>query len=121
MANDINASFRREGEQPACTVRPHVPRRQQVARQRQALSTFPIGNVDLCEMARTEGSLPGLLTAIEAGDLLRLAPASIYRRVRNGDLRALKVGEHGPLRFRPEDIERLLRPALPPSEGENHP
>ena len=73
-------------------------------------------------MARTEGSpLPGLLTAIEAGAILRLAPGSIYRHVRNGHLAALRVGEHGPLRFRPEDVERLLRPARPPNEGENHP
>ena len=47
---------------------------------------------------RVEGSLlPGLMTVIEASDLLRQAPASIYRHVRNGDLRALRVGEHGPL------------------------
>lgn len=73
-------------------------------------------------MARTNGTLPGgLLTVIEAGAILRIAPGSIYRHVRNGDLRALRIGEHGPLRFRQADVEALLQPARPPSEGENHP
>lgn len=68
----------------------------------------------------TVAPLPGLLTIDDVARALRCSRHTIYRRVDDGSLEALRVGETGPLRFRPEDVERLLRPARPPSEGENH-
>ena len=53
------------------------------------------------------------MTVAEASDVLRQSEASVYRHVRLGHLEALRVGDTGPLRFTPEAIEALLRPARP--------
>ena len=55
-----------------------------------------------------------LLTVGEVARLLRQSPASVYRRVSDGQLEARRVGETGPLRFEPEAVERLLRPVTRP-------
>jgi excisionase family DNA binding protein len=52
-----------------------------------------------------------LLTVAEAARRLRQSPVSVYRRVADGQLPALRVGEKGPLRIEEEALERLLRPA----------
>ena len=52
-----------------------------------------------------------LLTVTEVARLLRQSRSSVYRHTRTGTLPALRVGETGPLRFEPEAVERLLRPA----------
>jgi excisionase family DNA binding protein len=51
-----------------------------------------------------------LLTVDEARVLLRCSRASIYRRVHDGTLPAMRVGESGPLRFEPSAVYRVLRP-----------
>ena len=51
-----------------------------------------------------------LLTVPEVARVLRCSPASVYRRVSDGQLEARRIGESGPLRFEPEAVERLLRP-----------
>ena len=52
-----------------------------------------------------------LLTVTEVARLLRQSRSSVYRHTRTGTLPALRVGKTGPLRFEPEAVERLLRPA----------
>ena len=51
-----------------------------------------------------------LLTVPEVARVLWCSPASVYRRVSDGQLEARRIGESGPLRFEPEAVERLLRP-----------
>ena len=51
-----------------------------------------------------------LLTVAEVAGVLRCSRPSVYRAVARGELRALRVGERGPLRVRPADLEQLLRP-----------
>jgi excisionase family DNA binding protein len=60
-------------------------------------------------MART-GETP-LLTADDVCRRLNVSRPTLYRRVADGSLRAFRVGEAGPLRFEPEAVEALLRPA----------
>lgn len=71
-------------------------------------------------MITVETSSEGrLLTVGEAARVLRCSPVSIYRRVHDGTLPALRVGETGPLRFTPADVYRVLRPVghhEPPGE-----
>lgn len=62
-----------------------------------------------------------LLTVGEVARALRCSRASVYRHVRLGQLEALRVGDRGPLRFRPEDVEAVLQPAHPHTEGDAHP
>jgi excisionase family DNA binding protein len=53
------------------------------------------------------------VTPAEAADLLRLSRETVYRLVRRGDLRAIRVG-NGPnasLRIHPDDLVALIRPA----------
>ena len=69
-------------------------------------------------MAMTETGVR-LLTVPEAARALRCSRHTIYRRCADGSLPASRLGETGPLRIRPADLEALLRPAArPPTEGE---
>ena len=52
-----------------------------------------------------------LLTADDVCERLRVSRPTLYRRVHDGSLRAFRLGDMGPLRFDPADVERLLRPA----------
>ena len=52
-----------------------------------------------------------LLRVDEVAERLGVSRVTVYRRVWDGSLPALRVGEAGPLRFEPEAVERLLRPA----------
>ncbi len=65
-------------------------------------------------MAETQA--PALLTPAQVANRLGVSRVTIYRRVWDGSLPALRVGETGPLRFEPEAVERLLRPALETKE-----
>lgn len=51
-----------------------------------------------------------LLTVREAAGELRLTPDSVYRLIQQGRLRALRVGDNGPLRIEPAAIDELLQP-----------
>jgi excisionase family DNA binding protein len=55
----------------------------------------------------------GLLTLREAATVLRLHPQTVRRRVADGQLRALRLGRaaNAPLRFLPDDLAALVRPA----------
>jgi excisionase family DNA binding protein len=54
-----------------------------------------------------------LLTVDEVAAVLRCSRHSVYRAVARGELRALRVGERGPLRVRRRDVEQFLQPAGP--------
>lgn len=51
------------------------------------------------------------MTAVEVARVLRCSRHTVYRRVDDGTLPALRVGDGGPLRFEARDVYRLLRPA----------
>ena len=59
-----------------------------------------------------------LVTVREAAKLLRQSDVSIRRKVRNGELRAYRVGDHvGPLRLERAEVMRHLVPTgADPSE-----
>jgi excisionase family DNA binding protein len=58
-------------------------------------------------------TLEGLLTPTEVCERLRISRATFYRLVRDGELRAVRLGrrEGASLRVRDVDLERLLAPA----------
>jgi excisionase family DNA binding protein len=53
----------------------------------------------------------GLLSVREVARALGVSPFTVYRRVRDGSLEAVRVGEAGPLRVTPAAVRALLRPA----------
>jgi len=53
-----------------------------------------------------------LLTVRECADALRQSSATVYRKVADGSLPALRLGAHGPLRIRVSALEDHLRPRL---------
>jgi excisionase family DNA binding protein len=50
-----------------------------------------------------------LLTLREVARLLRCHRGTIYRAVKDGRLRPLRLAPHGPMRFKRADIEALTR------------
>ena len=57
----------------------------------------------------TETAAPELLTADEAARFLRLHRNRVYAFVRDGELRAVRLGDgSGRLRIRREELERFL-------------
>jgi excisionase family DNA binding protein len=52
------------------------------------------------------GTADRLLTVNGVAELLAISRFSVYRMVRRGDLRPVRVGER--LRFRPSEIDRYL-------------
>ena len=59
------------------------------------------------------------LTVSEVARRLRVHEATIYRRVSAGEIPALRLGEHGPLRIPADEFEAWLhgRPARAPRTG----
>ena len=53
-----------------------------------------------------------MLTVDEAAHYLRISRRQVYKIVRGGDLRAVRVGER--LRLRPEDVDAYLERRLEP-------
>ena len=52
-----------------------------------------------------------LLTIAELAQLLGIGRTTVYRLVKTGELRAVRVGER--LRFRPEDVNAYLERGSP--------
>jgi excisionase family DNA binding protein len=50
-----------------------------------------------------------LLSAAEVARVLNVSRETVLRYVAEGHLSSIRVGEKGRHRFRPEDIDRLLR------------
>jgi len=63
-------------------------------------------------------ALPPLLTPAEAAQALRMSVSSIYRAVRNGEIRAVKVPDRkrGSLRIPESELMRLIDGAHPPTD-----
>ena len=59
-------------------------------------------------MTAATSTLPRLLTSREAAALLGVTLWTIRDWVAAGKLRAVRVGRHGRLRFRREDLDRLI-------------
>jgi excisionase family DNA binding protein len=51
-----------------------------------------------------------LLTIRETATLLRQSERSIRRKIHSGELLAVRLGEHGPLRIDERELERFLEP-----------
>jgi excisionase family DNA binding protein len=60
-------------------------------------------------MAATVREL-NLMTVRETAALLRQSERSVRRKIHSGELLAVRVGEHGPLRVDERELERLLAP-----------
>lgn len=56
----------------------------------------------------TKTRLPVLLTVAEAATFLRVSRPTIYRRVADGTLAAVRIGELGPVRILARELERFL-------------
>ena len=54
-----------------------------------------------------------LLSAAEVARVLNVSSETVLRYVAEGYLSSVRVGEKGRHRFRPEDVERLIRRELP--------
>jgi excisionase family DNA binding protein len=52
-----------------------------------------------------------LLTVADVAAKLQCTRLTIYRRIYSGELAAVRIGDTGRLRVRPEAVEALLRPA----------
>ncbi len=50
-----------------------------------------------------------LLTAAEVARVLHVSRETVLKYVAEGHLPSIRVGEKGRHRFRPEDVERLIR------------
>jgi len=62
---------------------------------------------------------PPLLTVPELAAALRVHPASIYRRIQSGEIRARRIGAAPGGRFRipADEVERLLEPVDVSDDG----
>lgn len=49
-----------------------------------------------------------LLTVDEVAERLRVHPASVYRKVHAGDIPAVRLTDHGPLRISATDLDDWL-------------
>jgi excisionase family DNA binding protein len=58
-----------------------------------------------------------LLTVQEAAALLRQSERSIRRKIHSGELAAVRLGEHGPLRVEERGLEKFLEPVAPGGEA----
>jgi excisionase family DNA binding protein len=62
-------------------------------------------------MAKGGAELPRLLSVREVADALAVSRVTVWRLVRRGELRPVRVGRA--VRFRPEDVERVVREGAP--------
>jgi excisionase family DNA binding protein len=61
-------------------------------------------------LGKGKAKVSGLLTVGEVAKELRLAPISVHRRIRDGQLRAVKLGaaHNSPVRVRESELERYV-------------
>ena len=66
-----------------------------------------------------ENGTPVLLTINQATAVLHQSRSTLYRKIKQGQLRALRLGEGGPLRITPDALADHLRERVPsPNEKE---
>jgi excisionase family DNA binding protein len=58
---------------------------------------------------RQRSSLPWLLRPVDVAELCQVSTKTVLRAIRNGRLRAFRLGARGAYRIRPDDVEAWLR------------
>jgi excisionase family DNA binding protein len=56
----------------------------------------------------SQDEMPVLLKVTEAAALLRVSPVTVYRRIKLGEIPAVRVGETGHMRVPRAGLERAL-------------
>jgi len=60
-------------------------------------------------MPKTKSELPKLLTIKQAAEILNVHVETLRRWDKRGKLKAIRVNERGDRRYRPENIEKLIK------------
>jgi len=60
-------------------------------------------------MPKTKDELPKLLTIRQAAEVLNVHVETLRRWDKSGKLKAIRVNERGDRRYRPEDLEKLMK------------
>jgi excisionase family DNA binding protein len=58
---------------------------------------------------RQHSSLPWLLRPVDVAELCQVSTKTVLRAIRNGRLRAFRLGARGAYRIRPDDVESWLQ------------
>lgn len=70
--------------------------------------------VEMVEMAREDSGIARLLTVGEVASVMRVSRMTVYRLIRRGQLRAIRVGRN--YRVREEDLKAYLESSAVPIE-----
>jgi len=60
-------------------------------------------------MSKTKSELPKLLTIRQAAEVLNVHVETLRRWDKSGKLKAIRVNERGDRRYKPEDLEKLMK------------
>ena len=60
-------------------------------------------------MPKTKDELPKLLTIRQAAEVLNVHVETLRRWDKSGKLKAIRVSERGDRRYKPEDLEKLMK------------
>jgi len=60
-------------------------------------------------MPKTKDELPKLLTIRQAAEILNVHVETLRRWDKSGKLKAIRVNERGDRRYKPEDLEKLMK------------
>lgn len=60
-------------------------------------------------MPKTKDKLPKLLTIRQAAEILNVHVETLRRWDKSGKLKAIRVNDRGDRRYKPEDLEKLMK------------
>ena len=60
-------------------------------------------------MAKPKDELPKLLTIRQAAEILNVHIETLRRWDKSGKLKAIRVNDRGDRRYKPEDLEKLMK------------
>jgi len=60
-------------------------------------------------MPKTKDELPKLLTIKQAAEVLNVHVETLRRWDKSGKLKAIKLNKRGDRRYKPEDLEKLMK------------
>jgi len=60
-------------------------------------------------MSKSKTSLPKLLTIRQAAEILNVHVETLRRWDESGKLKATRINERGDRRYKPEDLEKIIR------------
>jgi len=60
-------------------------------------------------MPKTKEELPKLLTIRQAAEVLNVHVETLRRWDKSGKLKAIRVNDRGDRRYKPEDLEKLIK------------